>query len=120
MCAQIKRWSLRLLGVGVLVAVGCVAFHTAKTWPRSVIVSDTHILDFADDGGTILTGYTGMQIGSMIQGGEGKPPLKVWDTRSGEVILTLLDDVKGLGDLAICRTHGRLAIDLAGCPGRTG
>jgi hypothetical protein len=77
MYARMKRWLLRLLGVGVLVAAGDVAFHTAKSWPRCVIINDTHILHFSDDG-SIATYALHARPYSKINDGT----LELWDVAS--------------------------------------
>jgi hypothetical protein len=108
MYSRIKHWSLRLLGVGALIAAGYVAFRTAKTWPRCVITSETHILHFPDDGRTIVTGYTGTRIGPVQRMGEYKLPLQGWDTHEGVIVKNVMENHSVVKDSAIHRC-GRVA-----------
>jgi hypothetical protein len=115
--APMKRWLGRLLGFAVLIAVGYAAFHVSKTLPRCVIDSDTRIIHFAPDGNTIVTGHQAVVIGNYTGGdsdARGKPPLKVWDTRTGELLRRLLDDVKQFKRYAICEKRPLIAVALDG------
>ena len=117
MYSHIKRWAVRLVGVGILVAAGIVSFRVAKTWPRCVITSDLHAIHFSADGATLITGHEAVCIGNVTggkSGAEGKSPLKVWDTRSGKLVRSLLNDVKTFKDYAVCEKRTLLAVDLGG------
>jgi hypothetical protein len=109
------RWLARLLGIGMLSAVGYVAFHIAKTQPRCVIESDARILHFSHDGNTVITGHQGIMIGNFIGGSgddRGTPPLQVWDARSGQLLRTLLDDAEPFRRYAACAKRPLLAVGL--------
>lgn len=106
------RWFVRFTAAAFLLGAGVLAFHWAKYRPRCVIVSDSQAIHFSDDGNTLITGYTGTQIGNMLQGGEGKLPIKVWDTRSGALIRSLLNDVKAFKLYEVCPTRNLVAVDL--------
>lgn len=117
MVSRIKRWTVRLIGVGILVAAGIVSFRVAKTWPRSVIASDLHAIHFSADGATLITGHQAVCIGNVTggtSGATGKAPLKVWDTHSGKLVRTLLNDVKTFKDYKVCEQRTLLAVGLGG------
>lgn len=105
---------MRILAAAFLIAAGVGAFHWAKYSPRCVIVSDAHAIHFSDDGNVLVTGHTGTQIGNWRQGGDSKPPLKVWDTRSGALVRSLLTDVKAFRRYDISSTANLIAVDLGG------
>jgi hypothetical protein len=109
--APLKRWLARLLGIGILLATGWFAFDYAKSRPRCVITTKTHAIHFSADGNTLVTGYTGMYLGPIYQMGEGKPPLKVWDTRSGNVVRTLLNDLDAFSHFVISSEVGLVAVN---------
>jgi WD40 repeat protein len=98
--SRVMRWLGRLFGVGALVGAGVLAFHIAKYTPRCVIISDTHIVHFSDDGRTIVTGYTGVNIGSVQQMGTYVLPLRVWDTHSGAVIKEVMAEHESAQQMA--------------------
>jgi len=111
--ATCKRWLGQLVGIAVLVAAGWFAFDYAKSRPRCVITCKTHAIHFSDDGNTLITGYSGMQLGPIFQGGDGTPPLEVWDTRTGKVVRTLFNEVVRFDYYALCPERNRVALNLA-------
>jgi WD40 repeat protein len=116
MSSRIKRWAVRLIGVGILVVAGMVAYRVAKIWPRCVIASDTQAIHFSADGATLITGHELICIGNVTGGGSGagKPPLQVWDTRSGKLVRSLLNDVETFKRYAVCEKRTLIAVALDG------
>ncbi len=109
---NIRTWVFRLAFAAFLGAVGWGTYHWARTRPRCVIETDSHILHFSEDGSTIVTGFTTVRFGQMTQsGGEAKTPLKVWNTHTGELVRRVLEGAGAFKRYGVCKATNLIAID---------
>ena len=92
----VGRWLLRLVALTLLTASGFFAFQWAKLRPRCVIVCKTHNLHWSDDGAFLLTGSSIADQPKESRFQQYKTPFLVWDTHTGSIVHTMLQDVAGV------------------------
>jgi WD40 repeat protein len=106
----------RLLGwvtfLGFLTAVGVVVFFEVRYRPRCTIVGEHRFLQISADGGTVVTATV---LRNEIPGNEAVrigAPVQVWDTQSGQVRFTLLENAGyvDLWDAALSPDQRHIAV----------
>lgn len=106
----------RVLGwatfLGFLIAVGAMVFLEVRSRPRCTIAGDYRFLQSSPDGATVVTATV---LENEIPGNEAVrigAPVQVWDTTTGEIRFTLLENVGylDLADAALSPDHRHIAV----------